>query len=159
MLIREKVMHCSNNSHHTMSHYIDSLEHPTMCAKALTGLPQDSHDGRKKGLDDRRLEKVLNYINTNMGASITLVDLAKEVNLSDFHFSRLFKARPGQTPLQYVNEQCLLSAKHFLVASSRSITWITYELGYQDTSYFSNKFKRCFGVSPSEYRKLNRVIV
>ena len=153
MLIKEKVMHCSSH-HHALSRHIETLEH-----SAVNGMAQIANDSRKKGLDDRRLEKVLQYINTNIGVSITLADLANVVHLSSLHFSRLFKERLGQTPLQYVSEQRLLNAKHFLVASSRSITWITYELGYQDTAHFSTKFKRCFGVSPSEYRKLNRVIV
>lgn len=57
------------------------------------------------------------------------------------------------TPLQIINDRIVLEAKRQLQHTSLNITEISYNLGFEDPSYFVKFFKRLAGSMPSEFRK------
>ncbi|MTI99644.1 MAG: helix-turn-helix transcriptional regulator [Marinobacter adhaerens] len=91
-------------------------------------------------------------IHAHLGQSLTLGDMAGWVNLSPFHFARLFRATFGCAPYQYVQEQRLILARDRLRNSKEKITAIALSSGFNDSSQFSRAFKSRFGITPSAYR-------
>jgi YesN/AraC family two-component response regulator len=71
--------------------------------------------------------------------------------------SRIFKQQTGMNFVKYVVRCRLKRAQHLLLKTDKKIDEISEEIGYIDYRYFRNLFKKEFGLTPSEYRKKNRV--
>jgi AraC family transcriptional regulator len=74
------------------------------------------------------------------------------VELSPFHFSRVFKHATGMSPLQFVTRGRITQAQQLIRETSRSIIDIGLEVGYTSPSYFSKVFRRVTTVTPMEFR-------
>ncbi|MBN8216953.1 MAG: AraC family transcriptional regulator [Spirochaetes bacterium] len=68
------------------------------------------------------------------------------------HFRRVFKARAGMAPQQYVIQLRLRRASRLLVETSEPILAIAQRMGIENGFYFSRLFKERFGLSPLQYR-------
>ncbi|MDO9713003.1 helix-turn-helix domain-containing protein [Paracraurococcus lichenis] len=106
---------------------------------------------RGRGLDARRLRHVIDYIDANLNADLTVEELAAAAMLSRFHFARMFKATTGQSPSRYIGQRRLEWAKAGL-AQGRSITELAYECRFSSESNFVRSFRRVMGVTPGHYR-------
>lgn len=104
------------------------------------------------GLPPRQLNQVLDYIETYLDQNIKLADLAKLLDLSAFHFSRLFKQSIGITPHQYLSQQRVDRAKKLLKQSDLMITDIALECGFSSHSHLSKQFRQVTGITPKAYR-------
>ncbi len=82
--------------------------------------------------------------------------LAELFDMSTRTFNRRFKAATGKTPLDYLQELRLNTAKELLQTSNLNIGEIAFKVGYTDVSYFSRLFKTHYQTSPHEYRKTVR---
>lgn len=92
-------------------------------------------------------------IRAELDQHLTLADMANWVNLSPYHFARLFRATFGCAPYQYVQEQRLARAQELLRQTRTNITAIGLACGFSDPSQFSRAFRARFGTTPSAYRK------
>jgi AraC family transcriptional regulator len=110
---------------------------------------------RPKGLDPRRLQRVIEYINANLMKEITLEELAAAASLSRFHFSRMFKVTMGQSPSRFIGQLRLDLAKSLLTAG-RSIADVAHDCGFSSESNFVRSFRRATGITPGRYRNLLR---
>jgi AraC family transcriptional regulator len=104
------------------------------------------------GLPIRQLRKVEDYVRENMAEDISVETLAEQVELSPFHFSRVFKQATGMTPLQYVTRERIARAQQLIRETSRSVIDVALEAGYTSPSHFAQVFRRVVGVTPSEFR-------
>jgi AraC family transcriptional regulator len=104
------------------------------------------------GLSQRQLVQVLDYINDYLNQDIKLADLAALLDMSQFHFSRLFKQSIGITPYQYLLQQRVERAKQLLKQTERSIMDIALECGFNSHSHLSKQFRQVTGMSPRAYR-------
>ena len=84
---------------------------------------------------------------------LDLAGLAQSVNLSPFHFLRIFKRETGVTPYRFLLQTRIRNAIEFLRETSQPITDIAFDVGFGDLSNFINAFRREVGCSPCEYRK------
>lgn len=91
------------------------------------------------------------YIDGHYEENISADQLADIAGLSPKYFMDAFKKRYGQTTADYIAGLRMSKAKRLMTASSMLLRDIAHEVGYQDEFYFSRKFKRYFGVSPSVY--------
>ncbi len=96
------------------------------------------------------------YIDENYQEPLTLASIAKTVNLSPVYFHRLFKSIAKQTPCQYLQEVRLSTAKKMLEITENSIEEIGLSCGFSSQAYFSDFFKRKTGMSPRQWRKIQR---
>ncbi|WP_270087510.1 AraC family transcriptional regulator [Sphingobacterium sp. SYP-B4668] len=92
------------------------------------------------------------YLKSNFSSKVSLQDIAHNSNLSISHFSKLFKARTGYSPIEYLNHLKIQKACHMLQFSENRISQISCDLGFEDQYYFSRLFKDHMGISPSHYR-------
>lgn len=83
---------------------------------------------------------------------LTLTDLASEVFVSPFHFSRIFAKATGITPGRYLTAVRMFEAKRLLLTSSLTVSDIVCSVGYSSVGTFTSRFTRAVGRSPSQYR-------
>lgn len=83
----------------------------------------------------------------------TLEETAKVVNFSAAYFSRLFHMQTGKSYTEYLDAVKLRHASSLLTQTDKSIMKIAQETGYCHGNYFSEKFKKAYGMTPSEYRQ------
>ncbi len=99
-----------------------------------------------------RLDRSRQFMDKNLSRSISLDVLADEASLSKYHYSRLFKATFGMAPMKYLQRKKLEEA-HRLLLSGLRVNEVAVKLGFKDVSYFSNRFKKHFGIRPSQLYK------
>lgn len=79
---------------------------------------------------------------------------ADKVCLSPNYFGDLIKKETGKTAQEYIQDKIIALAKELLLGSDKTISEISYELGYQYSQHFNRIFKKNVGQTPNEYRKL-----
>ena len=104
------------------------------------------------GLPQRQLMQVLDYIDAHLGQNLKLENLAQLLDMSQFHFSRLFKQSMGLAPYQYLTQQRVERAKQLLKQTDRSIVDIALHCGFNSHSHLSKKFRQITGMTPKSYR-------
>ena len=102
--------------------------------------------------DSRRILKVKNFINENFMDEIRLAQLSEIAGMSPSAFSRFFKLHTGRNLSEYIIDIRLGYAARKLVDTSRSISEISFECGFNNLSNFNRIFKKKKGCSPSEFR-------
>lgn len=93
------------------------------------------------------------YISSHPGETVTMNAMADLCHLSPSYFSRLFHREVGEGFTSYVSRQKVEIAKQMLRETTKSISQISLELGYMNTSHFINLFKRFEGTTPLYYRQ------
>lgn len=101
------------------------------------------------------IENAKNYIKENFRRDLSLDDVSKEVNISPYYFSKVFKEETGENFVEYLTEIRVQEAKRLLSDSGMSIKEIGIMTGYSDPNYFSRIFKKSVGVTPTEYKEGN----
>jgi AraC family transcriptional regulator len=104
------------------------------------------------GLDRRTVERVAEYVDADLSATIALDRMAAVAALSPFHFARAFKATTGLAPHRFVTARRLEAAKSALLTSDASVVRVAHEVGFSNVSHFRRLFRREFGVGPGELR-------
>jgi AraC-like DNA-binding protein len=103
--------------------------------------------------DSRRILKVKSFIAQNYMDELRLKQLADIAGMSSSAFSRFFKLHTGRNLSEYIIDIRLGYAARLLVDTSRSISEISFECGFNNLSNFNRIFKRKKGCSPSEFRE------
>jgi AraC family transcriptional regulator len=104
------------------------------------------------GLPQGQLQQVLDYINDHLDRDIRLADLATLLDMSQFHFSHLFKQSLDTSPYQYLLQQRVERAKQLLKQTERSIMDIALDCGFSSHSHLSKQFRQLTGITPKAYR-------
>ena len=119
------------------------------------GATRDAGDVlRQRGVGAARLAAIKADILNALGHPIKADELARRHGISPVYIHKLF-AREGTTLSSYVLEQRLLLAHHALsdpTLRHRSISFVAFGLGFGDLSHFNRRFRRRFGLTPSDVR-------
>ena len=99
------------------------------------------------------VSKAMHFIQEQYMNPISLLDVATHVNMSQFHFSRLFKKDCGYSPHEYLILTRLNRAKHLFKTTGLPVKVIAQKVGYQNVSSFTNAFTDRVGISPTLFRK------
>ena len=105
---------------------------------------------------DARLSRVTDYIRSTLHEAPDYQQLSRLANLSYCQLFRLFKRHLALSPQQYIEHQRVEYAKKLLGLSQLSIKEIALRIGFVNPLYFSRRFQKATGLSPSQYR-MNRL--
>ncbi|GMQ58517.1 AraC family transcriptional regulator [Vallitalea sediminicola] len=116
----------------------------------------DDFNPNKFGYKNTLVKKAVEYIKLNKFQKLTVKQIADSCNVSPDYLSHIFKDITELTLLQFIESIRMNEAMSMIINSDLNINQIAYKLGYNDSLYFSKKFKKSFGMSPSNYRKQNK---
>lgn len=100
-----------------------------------------------------KIKCILKYIEQNYRNEITIEDLSKASNMSQYYLMRSFKKYIGKTCTNYINDYRLNKSSGMLITTEYSIMNISIECGFNNISYFNKLFKEKFNLTPKEYRR------
>jgi AraC family transcriptional regulator len=104
------------------------------------------------GLPEFRLRRVREYIEANLRRPLRLTELSAVVNMSPFHFARLFKRSTGLSPHQFVLRVRIAAASVLLDIPGASVGTVARQVGFRTPSHFSTTYRRLTGNTPSAYQ-------
>jgi AraC family transcriptional regulator of adaptative response/methylated-DNA-[protein]-cysteine methyltransferase len=102
--------------------------------------------------DYERIEKAIRFLEKNAGRKPELQEIAQSVNLSEYHFQRLFKRWAGVTPKQFLQALILERAKRALKRND-SLLDATYDAALSSPGRLHDLFVTIEAMTPDEYRK------
>lgn len=100
----------------------------------------------------KELNQVIDYIEKNLTADITLEEISKYAGVSDYHFRKIFYYLSGLTLSEYVKNRKLSEANKDLLNNER-VTDVAFKYGYESMDGFTRAFKSWSGFLPSEVAK------
>jgi AraC family transcriptional regulator len=107
----------------------------------------------KGGLSAQHLRKIRNLIEERIDEKHSIEQLAQTINLSPFHFARMFKVSFGESPAAYVTRKRIEAVKTYL-KSNLPLVEISALTGFSQQSHMSTHFKIITGLTPGAYRQL-----
>ncbi len=107
--------------------------------------------------NDYRIRRSLMLMRENFTGDAGINSIAREVGLSRPHFFQLFKKYVGVTPNVYMNTLRSEQAIDDLLTSDKSVTDISYDLGFSSQASFTRFFIANVGIAPSEYRRIAHI--
>ncbi len=119
--------------------------------EALLWAEASRADGPWSSLDPR-IQRAVDELTTRFDAPFSLERLAGLCGMSVSRFSHLFREETGVAPQRFAERQRLQHARELLRHSALGVAQVAGECGYGNAFYFTNRFRRAFGVSPSAYR-------
>jgi len=102
------------------------------------------------------ISAVKNYIADHMHEDITLSSLAEKFHFSPQYLSKRFKEMYNSTVIHYVTQLRMEKAGSLLKHTELSVQEIAKTIGYEDDNYFGKVFRKYYGTSPTQYRKVHK---
>ncbi|MEP9369705.1 AraC family transcriptional regulator [Xanthobacter sp. VNH20] len=100
-----------------------------------------------------KLTHVIDFVGAHLDEGISLDQMAAVAGMGRFHFSRMFKAAVGLTPMAFVERARIERAKTLIGEGRLSLAEIGSKVGFEDKSHFTRRFRRHTGLSPREFLK------
>ena len=102
------------------------------------------------------VEKAEKYLELNFAEDISIEEMAGELHIHPSHLMREFKKEKGITISKYRNQKRINKAKELIISSNLSMTDISLMVGFSNSQYFSTLFKKVEGITPVEFKKVNK---
>lgn len=114
----------------------------------------------KSWIDGKYIIYAARYIRKNYSnKSLSLEDISKAINYHPNYFCSVFKSVMGITPMKYVNKLRLASGLHLLRTTDEPVQTICEKVGISTPSIFSSLIKHHVGVTPTEFRRKQRLVL
>lgn len=102
--------------------------------------------------DEKRMDHIYQYIESNYQDKPDVNIIASEVNLTTAAFCRFFKKNTKMNFTDFVNQFRINQAKNYLL-QDKSISETAYQVGFESVAYFNKVFKKITGENPSSFKK------
>jgi AraC-like DNA-binding protein len=102
------------------------------------------------------IDSAILFMQEHINENITLNELSHRYNYSPSRFSSLFKQKTGYAPIDYFIQMKMQKASQHLGITDKSIKDIALSMGFDDPYYFSKRFTKVMGLSPSKYRSVTK---
>ncbi len=126
----------------------------TACFMQIIGMLSRCY-GRSPSPDGKallRIGEALSHLERNIHREVNLEELASIAHMSRRSFLRVFQSATGTSPLAWVIEQRINRACSLLRHTDRRVTEIAFDVGFNDSNYFTRQFTKATGFSPRNYR-------
>ena len=108
---------------------------------------------RKETAESPVIGRARAFIEVRHSEQLSLEDVAREVNISAYYFSRVFRKSIGMTFTEYLARLRVEKVKQLLINPGKRVSEAAFEAGFQSLSQFNRVFLRIAGESPSKYRE------
>ncbi|MBR0782182.1 helix-turn-helix domain-containing protein [Bradyrhizobium iriomotense] len=129
---------------------------PTVAGRDQPEPAEGDHEGQAcravRSLQKWRLKRVMQYVDDNLAAKVTLENLAAVAGLSRMHFAAQFRAAVGIRPHDYLLKRRIERAQELLLRADASLVDIALTVGFQTQAHFTTVFKRFVGDTPYQWR-------
>jgi len=116
---------------------------------AIAGVIRDVRESESESA----VERAKKYMQQHYSQELSLDDVSKEVNISPYYFSKLFKEEVGENFIEYLTRLRIAHAREALRDPALTVREAGASSGYADPNYFSRIFKKQTGMTPREYRE------
>ena len=116
-------------------------------AQSLTPAPSHARHMSKE------CAQIKEYLDTHYTEHITLDSLTRLTHTNKYYMAHSFTKYTGMSPIQYLNEQRLETARRLLEETDHSVSSIASLTGFSSSSYFAQNFRRKYGITPTGYRQ------
>lgn len=100
-------------------------------------------------------EPILRYIDQHFAQPITPRDVAAAMHYSLCHLTHVARKTLGASVSDLILQRRIQAAQHMLAGSTLPISAVAHRVGFTDVAYFSRRFSRATGVSPSRWRRMH----
>lgn len=97
--------------------------------------------------------RIQHYLDEHYAEPITLRSISEALHISEYYLAHVFKDEMGVPPMQYVIKRRIGEAQTLLMDTDLPVAVISEQLGYSNPWNFSTAFRKCVGMSPSQYRE------
>lgn len=141
---------------HEYSHADALSEEVLKCftAELMFIILRHKNEHEKASPENNFITTVQEFVQNNYMNEVKLSALAEQLSVSQEHLSRVFKRETGVGFKEYLIRFRLQKAEEMLKHEpGRAVSEVAYACGFNDGNYFSYKFKKAYGVSPTEVRR------
>lgn len=107
---------------------------------------------RPAALGNHQIDRVVDHMRAHLGDDISLEALAREANVSKFHFVRVFARTTGLTPHRYLVRLRMQAGADLLGRTDHTVQRIALACGYRSPRQFAAAFRAEYGVTPQQFR-------
>lgn len=151
-----KIFNCYNSKDHSFELELKALLYHFFWLLYKNDLIV-KNDPNKLSIDvTNKIKSILNYIQKNYMNELSIKDISKTCNFSEYHFMRFFKKHIGMTCIEYLNNYRLEIASKLLDSTDKSIMDISFEVGFNNVSYFNKLFKNKYKLTPKQLRDIKK---
>jgi len=101
----------------------------------------------------------IKYLHQNYNQQLTLDKIGKELNISKYHLSHVFKNTTGSTVMDFLTTIRFSHIETLLIKTNKNISQIAYECGFPSIQHFNKVFKKNKGLSPTQYKRYSLEIL
>lgn len=110
----------------------------------------------KDEIEDLRIRKTIELLQSNLKTNPSLEAIAKTVNLSPSRLRNLFSKVTGLPLAHYLKLLRLEAARYLLATEFLTVKEVMAKTGFKDPSHFNRDFKAAYGMTPSQYRNQSK---
>jgi AraC-like DNA-binding protein len=127
---------------------------PMKATSPLFNKTKNSVNGKPRRTNHVQVTKALAIMQINVCEALGIDEVSRIVGVSMEHFIRIFRREVKMSPHQYIMRLKIEGATGFLISTPKTIEEISEWFGFKNQFHFSRVFKKCTGLSPSQYRKI-----
>jgi YesN/AraC family two-component response regulator len=120
----------------------------------ITALASSFYQPLKGSNNEKRINKVCQYIQKHATEKLTIQKAAELIHLTPGAFCKFFKRATGKTFSDYVNDIRISNVCNDLLATDKQVAEIAYSNGFETITYFNRIFLKKTNTIPSNYRKI-----
>jgi len=105
------------------------------------------------GIPPRRLARVVEHIRNNLDTPLAVGTLSRLAEMSQSHFSKLFKLSTGLAPHQFVLQERINRSKELLRQEDAKIVDVALEVGFENQAHFTTVFGNLVGMTPRQFQR------
>jgi len=150
-MVHEQAYSLSDYYIQRMDHITELKELNVLHREMVNAYTECMQKKRARNYYSRPITSVIDYIYSHLHMRLTLVMLAEEVSLSPSYLSKLFKKETGVAISEYILKSKLETACNMLLYSEYTPGQIANILGFPSQSYFTERFRKEYGLPPAKY--------
>lgn len=136
----------------------NNIEYANLCLNSLLAsfFYRDIYRVVKGFKSEDPVDKSILFMQKNIERNLKIKDISAHINLSESHYSKLFRNKTGSSPLDYFINLKMQEAIRLLSNRSLRIKEVAFKLGYNDPCYFSRIFSKHIGANPQSFLKISK---